>query len=122
MVSIGLAFTLEDSIRVCAEAKPHIFCYHAGTTKGGIKGYDSGMTIEQTAQQTEAAYAKCREVHPDVILVAHGAALETPKDAEFMLNNTTGHGFWTGSSTERIPIERAVTEAATEFASLRFTK
>ncbi|HCC20259.1 MAG TPA: hypothetical protein DEP88_03290 [Verrucomicrobiales bacterium] len=122
MVSIGLAFTLEDSIRICAEAKPHIFCYHAGTTKGGIKGYDNGMTIEETAEQTEHAYQKCREVHPDVILVAHGAAMENPPDAQFILDNTSGHGFWTGSSTERLPIERAVTAAANEFTALRFSK
>lgn len=122
MVSIGLAFTLEDSIRICAEAKPHIFCYHAGTTKGGIKGYDNGMTIEETAEQTEHAYQKCREVHPDVILVGHGAAMENPEDAQYMLDNTSGQGFWTGSSTERLPIERAVTQAANEFTALRFSK
>ena len=120
MVSIGLAFTLEDSIRICAEAKPHIFCYHAGTTKGGIKGYDSGMTIEQTAEQTEEAYQKCREVHPDVILVAHGAAMENPPDAQYMLDHTSGQGFWTGSSTERLPIERAVSATAQEFRDLKF--
>ena len=38
-----------------------------------------------------------------------------------MLDHTSGHGIWTGSSTERIPIERAVSAAAAEFASLRFT-
>lgn len=122
MVSIGLAFTLEDSIAICEQAKPHIFCYHAGTTKGGLKGYDSGMTIEETAEQTEYAYQKCREVHPDVILIAHGAAMEQPADAQYMLDHTSGHGFWTGSSTERLPIERAVTKAVSEFASLRFSQ
>jgi len=122
MVTIGLGFTLEDSLRVCAEAKPHIFCYHAGTTKGGISGYDSGLTIEQTAEQTEEAYNKCREVHPDVLLVAHGAAMENPSDAQYMLDHTSGHGFWTGSSTERLPIERAVTAAAREFSNLRFNE
>jgi predicted TIM-barrel enzyme len=121
MVTIGLGFTLEDSIAICRDAKPDVFCYHAGTTKGGITGYDNGMTIEQTAEQTEHAYEKCRAVHPDVILVAHGAALETPADAQYILDNTTGHGFWTGSSTERLPIERAVSQAAAEFAGLRFS-
>ena len=121
MVTIGLAFTLEDSIAICEQAQPHLFCYHAGTTKGGLKGYDSGLTIEQTAEQTEHAYEQCRQVHPDVILIAHGAAMETPEDAQYMLDHTSGHGFWTGSSTERIPIERAVSEAAGAFASLRFS-
>ncbi|MBK1833222.1 phosphoenolpyruvate hydrolase family protein [Roseibacillus ishigakijimensis] len=122
MVSIGLAFTEEDSYRIVEEAKPHIFCYHAGTTKGGLKGYDSGKTIEETAAETERVYQKCREIHPDVILVAHGAAMENPPDAQYMLDHTSGHGFWTGSSTERLPIERAVTAAAEEFANLRFSK
>ena len=122
MVTVGLGFTLEDSIRICAEAKPHIFCFHAGTTKGGMAGYDNGTTIEQTAAMTEHAYQKCREVHPDVILVAHGAAMETPDDAQYILNNTSGHGFWTGSSTERLPVEKAVTAAVSEFTSLRFSK
>lgn len=122
MVSVGLGFTLEDSIRICGEAKPHIFCFHAGTTQGGLKGYSGGMTLEETAAVTEEAYAKCREVHPDVILVAHGAALEKPEDAQYILDNTSGHGFWTGSSTERLPVEQAVSKAAKDFADLRFSK
>ena len=118
MVSIGLGFTLEDSIAICEQAKPHIFCFHAGTTKGGKMGYDNGTTIEQTAEMTEHAYQECRKVHPDVILVAHGAAMENPPDAQYILDNTSGHGFWTGSSTERLPIERAVSATAAEFAAL----
>jgi predicted TIM-barrel enzyme len=121
MVTIGLGFTVEDSLAIAEQAKPHIFCYHAGTTKGGIKGYDNGTTIEQTAKETEEVYKQIRKVHPDVILVAHGAAMENPPDAQYMLDNTSGEGFWTGSSTERLPIERAITAAANEFTALKFT-
>ena len=117
---MALAFDIEDSLQVIEEARPDIFCFHAGTTKGGMVGYDSGETIDETAQRTEEAYARVREIEPDTILVAHGAAMETPEDTQFMLDNTSGHGFWTGSSTERLPIERAVLETAREFASLRF--
>lgn len=46
--------------------------------------------------------------------------MENPPDAQYMLDNTSGHGFWTGSSTERLPIERAVSAAAKEFAELTF--
>ena len=121
MVSVALAFDEEDSLRLVGEAQPDIFCFHAGTTKGGLKGYDSGETIEQTAERTEAANQKLRALKKDVILVAHGAAMETPEDAQFMLDHTTCDGFWTGSSTERIPIERAVSEQARTFAALRFS-
>ena len=121
MVTIGLAFSEEDSIALVGQAKPHIFCYHAGTTKGGRTGYDKGMTINETAEETESVFQKIRELSPDVILVGHGAAMENPPDAKFMLDNTSCHGFWTGSSTERLPIERAVTQVAEEFASLKFS-
>ena len=122
MVTIALAFDLEDSLRLVERARPDIFCFHAGTTKGGLTGYDSGETIEETARRTEAVYAQVRAIHPEVILVGHGAAMETPADAQYLLDHTSGHGFWTGSSNERLPIERAVLAAAREFASLTFTK
>lgn len=120
MVSVGLAFNLEDSIRMVEESQPDIFCFHAGTTKGGLKGYDSGETIEETAARTEEANKELRKIKPDVILIAHGAAMENPVDAQFMLNHTSVDGIWTGSSTERIPIEKAVLATAKEFADLRF--
>ena len=121
MVTVGLAFDDEDSLRLVGEAQPDIFCFHAGTTKGGLKGYDSGETIAQTAERTEKANVQLRGLKRDVILVAHGAAMETPEDAQYMLDHTSCDGFWTGSSTERIPIEQAVSATARTFAALRFT-
>lgn len=118
MVTVALAFDMEDTLQVIEDARPDVFCFHAGTTKGGLVGYDSGESIEETAQRTEEAYAAARKIAPETILVAHGAAMETPTDAQFMLDHTSGHGFWTGSSTERLPIEKAVTAAAQEFAAL----
>ena len=119
MVAVALAFDLEDSLKVVEEARPDVFCFHAGTTRGGLTGFDSGETVEDTARRTEEVYQAVRKINPETILIAHGAALETPEDGQYMLNHTSGHGIWTGSSTERLPIERAVLAAATEFASLR---
>lgn len=120
MVSIGLAFNMEDSIRIMEEAQPDIFCFHAGTTKGGLSGYDSGETIEETTARTEEANQELRKIKPDVMLIAHGAAMENPTDAQYILDHTSCDGFWTGSSTERLPIEKAVYETAKEFKDLRF--
>lgn len=122
MVSIGLGFNMEDCLRIVEEAQPDIFCFHAGTTKGGLTGYDSGETIAETAARTEEANKELRKIKSDVILIAHGAAMETPEDAEYMLQHTSINGIWTGSSTERIPIEKAVYATAKEFADLRFSE
>ncbi|MFN0099888.1 MAG: phosphoenolpyruvate hydrolase family protein [Gemmatimonadaceae bacterium] len=121
MVTVALAFDMEDSLRVVERARPDIFCFHAGTTRGGLVGFDNGESIADTARRTEAVYAAVRKIDPTVMLIAHGAAMETPEDVQYMLDHTTGHGFWTGSSTERLPIERAVSAAAEEFARLKFS-
>ena len=121
MVTIALAFDEEDSRQIVEEAQPDIFCFHAGTTKGGIKGYDKGESIDETSARTEEVNAMVRKLKSDVILVAHGAAMETPEDSQYILDNTTCHGIWTGSSTERIPIEKAVYDMAKRFADLRYT-
>lgn len=120
MVTVALAFDLEDSLKMVEEAQPDLFCFHAGTTKGGLKGFDSGETIKDTTERTEEVYQAVRKIKSDIILIAHGAALETPEDGQYVLDHTSGQGIWTGSSTERIPIEKAVLEAAKQFTSLRF--
>ena len=120
MVTIGLAFDEEDSRLMVEQAQPDIFCFHAGTTKGGLRGYDTGETIDQTSARTEEVNAKVRKLKKDIILIAHGSAMETPEDSQHILDRTTCDGIWTGSSTERIPIEAAVYDACKRFADLRF--
>jgi len=120
MVSIGLGFTMEDCRRLVGEAQPDVFCFHCGTTQGGLKGYDSGERIEQAAERIEKANEELRKLKPDVLMIAHGSAMVNPPDFQYVLDNTSCDGFWTGSSTERIPIERAVLSTAQEFAALRF--
>jgi len=122
MVTIGVAFTEEDSLQMIEQARPDLFCYHAGTTKGGRRGYDTGETIEDTAGRTKEVNEKAKRLIPELIRIAHGAAMETPEEAQYMLDHAACEGIWTGSSTERLPIEKAVFEAGKKFASLRYSK
>ncbi len=121
MVTIGVAFTEEDSLKMVEAARPDLFCYHAGTTKGGRRGYDSGESIEETAERSKEVNAKLKKIMPECILIAHGAAMETPEEAQYMLDHAACDGIWTGSSTERLPIEKAVFEAGKRFAALRYS-
>lgn len=121
-ITFGMPFDLEDAERIMKEVKPDAFCFHAGTTKGGLMGYNTPFTIEETAQRTEEANKIALKIKPDVILLAHGAALETPEEGQYILDHTSCHGVWTGSATERIPIERAILETAGQFANLNLNK
>ncbi len=117
-ITFGMPFDLKDAEKIMKGAMPDAFCFHAGTTKGGLMGFDTPYTIEETAQRTEEANQVALKIKPDVLILAHGAALETPEDGQYILDHTSCHGIWTGSATERIPIERAILETAGQFANL----
>lgn len=118
LITFGQPFDLEDTQRIMEEAQPDALMFHAGTTKGGLTGFATPWTLEQTAARSEEAFRLAKRLKPDVFLFAHGAAMETPEDAQYILDHSSAHGIWTGSATERIPIERAVLDTATRFANL----
>ena len=114
-----MPFDIEDSINTIKEAEPDIFCFHAGTTKGGLIGFDTPYTLEDTARRTEEANKEVLKIKPDLILLSHGASLVTPEDGQYIVDNTSCHGVFTGSATERIPIENGILDVAGKFANLK---
>jgi len=118
MVAATMPYNLEDSIEIVKKAKPDIFCFHAGTTKGGLIGFDTPYTLKDTADRSQEAFNEVIKIKPDILLLSHGASLVTPEDGQYILDNTSAHGLWTGSATERIPIEKAVLDVAGKFANL----
>jgi predicted TIM-barrel enzyme len=121
MLAIGYAFNEQDCERLMKEAMPDIFIFHAGITRGGSTGYAGGSDIADTAERSQRHYEIARKIKPDVILLAHGAALVNPEDAQYMLDHTDCHGVQLGSSIERMAIEKPLEERSAAFKSIRFT-
>jgi predicted TIM-barrel enzyme len=120
MLAIGYAFNEEDCERLMKEAMPDIFIFHAGITRGGSTGYAGGSDIADTAKRSQRHYEIAKRIKPDVILLAHGAALVNPEDAQYMLDHTDCHGVQLGSSIERMAIEKPLEERSAAFKSVRF--
>lgn len=120
MLSIGYAFNMEDAERLFAAAPPDIYIFHAGITRGGSTGYGGGRSIEQVAELSQQHYDFARAHKPDVILLAHGAALVNPDDAQYMLDHTNCHGIQLGSAIERMAVEIPLEERAAAFKAIRF--
>ncbi len=120
MLTIGYAFNQDDAQRMMQEAAPDIFIFHAGITQGGSTGYAGGSSIEETAQRSQPFYDLARKIKPDVILLAHGAALTEPDDAQYMLDHTDCHGVQLGSSIERMAMESPLEERAAAFKKIHF--
>jgi predicted TIM-barrel enzyme len=120
LLTIGYAFNEEDAERLMKEAAPDIFIFHAGITRGGTTGYSEGSSLEEMAVRTQRHYDLVKKIKPDVILLAHGAALVNPQDGQYMLDHTACHGVQLGSSIERMAVEIPLQERAAAFKSVHF--
>ncbi|MBI1879733.1 MAG: class II fructose-bisphosphate aldolase, partial [Chloroflexi bacterium] len=120
MLTIGYAFNEEDAELLMREAAPDIFIFHAGITRGGSTGYTESQSLADMAARSQAHYDLAKKIKPDVILLAHGAALVNPADAQSILDQTDCHGVQLGSSIERMAIEQPLVERAAAFKAIHF--
>ena len=117
LLTIGYAFSDGETRQVVGEAGVDIFIYHAGITRGGTTGYSKGASLEDMVERSQHHYDIARSINPDVILLAHGAALVTPEDARYLVENTDAQGVQLGSSIERLAMEQPLQERTALFKS-----
>ncbi len=122
LLTIGYAFNETDAEWLMREAMPDIFIYHAGITRGGSTGYSASQSLQDMAERSQRHYELAREIKPDVILLAHGASLVNPADAQYMLDHTDCHGIQLGSSIERLAVEEPLQARAAAFKQIKFRK
>jgi predicted TIM-barrel enzyme len=122
LLTIGYAFNQEDAEKLMREAAPDIFIFHAGITRGGSTGYGEARSLHDMAARSRVHFEVARKIKPDVILLAHGAALANPDDAQYVLDHTDCHGVQLGSSIERLAIEKPLEERAASFKKSRFSR
>ena len=120
LLAIGYAFNEEDTERLIKDAAPDIFIFHAGITRGGSTGYASGRSMEEMVERSQANFEIARKIKPDLVLLAHGAALSNPEDAQYAIDHTDCHGVQLGSSIERMAVEVPLQERAAAFKKARF--
>ena len=120
MLTIGYAFNQQDTEFLMKGAAPDIFIFHAGITRGGSSGYAQGGSLEEMVKQTQAHALLAKKIKPDVILLAHGAALVNPEDAQYVLDRTDCHGVQLGSAIERMAVEEPLERRAASFKKIHF--
>ena len=120
LLTIGYAFNETDAEFLMRDAAPDIFIYHAGITAA-----DRRVTVRVNRwkiwrQRSQQHYELAKRIKPDVILLAHGAALVNPEDAQYMLDHTDCHGIQLGSSIERLAVEVPLQERAAAFKEIQY--
>ena len=119
LLTIGYAFNAEDTVRLMEEAAPDIFIFHAGITAGGTTGDTGAASLAETAARSERHFALARKIRPDVILLAHGAAIVDPSTRNTCSTIRGCHGIQLGSSVERLAIEGPLEARAAAFKATR---
>jgi predicted TIM-barrel enzyme len=66
---------------------------------------------------------RVKKKNPETIVTCHGGAAETPQDINYLLDKVKGlDGYVGGSTAERIPVEKSITEAVRGFKNIQLPK
>ena len=110
----------EDDAAAMAQAGADIIVCHLGLTTGGSIGAETALTLADCPALVDGWAEAALRTNPDVIILVHGGPVAMPKDAEFILKNTSAcHGFYGASSMERLPTEVALTEQTRAFKAIK---
>ena len=110
-----------DEGKAMAKAGADVIVAHLGLTTKGAIGASTAVTLEDAPKKVQELCDAAKSVNPDVITLCHGGPIAMPKDAEYVLQNTTGvHGFYGASSMERLPTEVAIRGQMEKFKAIRF--
>lgn len=112
--TIAYVFNSDQAIKM-VEVGADVICAHLGFTRGGIMGVKSYLSLEDAANRAQNIFNAINHINRDVIKLVYGGPVKTPKDAEFIYNQTDAMGYIGGSSFERIPTEEAITHITDEF-------
>ncbi len=112
----------EEAVEM-AKAGADAIIAHVGTTVGGSIGVKSAVkswdfTIKRTQEIIDAA----TRVRKDIFSLCHGGPINTPEDAERVIQNTDAVGFVGATSLERMGIEESLTNLTRKFKSLKVPK
>ena len=93
---------------------------HGGNTSGGSIGSKTATSIETMVGFIQSIIDTVKRKKPDVIVTCHGGATETPEDVKILLERVRGlDGYVGGSTAERIPVEKSITEAIRGFKNIQ---
>jgi predicted TIM-barrel enzyme len=105
----------EDQTREMLRAGADIICAHLGFTAGGMLGAKKVLSLEAAKHKVKNIFAVCNEIRPDVIKMIYGGPVKTPVDVQYMYSDTDLLGYIGGSSFERIPSEKSITNITRAF-------
>jgi predicted TIM-barrel enzyme len=108
--------TTPEEAQKMSEAGCDNIIAHGGNTSGGSIGSKTVTSLGSMATLTQSIIDAVKKRKPETIVTCHGGAAETPQDIDYLLDKVKGlDGYVGGSTAERIPVEKSITEAVRGF-------
>jgi len=118
MFSIVYVGSPEEAVKMAKNGADAIIA-HVGTTVGGSIGVrDAVVSWEDTIQRTQDIIDAAKTVRDDIFFLCHGGPINTPEDADRVIQATDCVGFVGASSLERMSVEKSLESLTREFKSI----
>ena len=118
MFSIVYVGSPEEAAEM-AKAGADAIIAHVGTTVGGSIGVTNAVVSwDDTIRRTQAIIDAAKSVRDDIFYLCHGGPINTPEDADRVIQATDCVGFVGASSLERMGVEESLTSLTREFKKI----
>ena len=118
MFSIVYVGCPEEAVEMAKSGADAIIA-HVGTTVGGSIGVTKAVVSwEETIKRTQAIIDAAKSVRDDIFYLCHGGPINTPEDADRVIQATDCVGFVGASSLERMGIEESLTNLTRQFKAI----
>ncbi|MFZ4440560.1 MAG: phosphoenolpyruvate hydrolase family protein [Syntrophales bacterium] len=107
-----------------AEAMVKVGCdmivAHMGNSLGGTIGAKTAISLSDAIVKIQTILDASRKLNPDVLVICHGGPIAFPDDFVVVAQKVTGiDGYMGGSSGERFPVEKGITEQTKKYKSIK---
>ncbi|MES2922527.1 MAG: phosphoenolpyruvate hydrolase family protein [Verrucomicrobiota bacterium] len=118
MFSIVYVGSPEEAVHMANKGADAIIA-HVGTTVGGSIGVTNAVVSwEDTIKRTQDIIDAAKTVNKDIFFLCHGGPINTPEDADRVIQATDCVGFVGASSLERMGVEESLTNLTRQFKSI----
>jgi predicted TIM-barrel enzyme len=118
LFSIVYVGTPEEAVEMAKSGADAIIA-HVGTTVGGSIGVTNAVVSwEETIKRTQSIIDAAKTVRDDIFYLCHGGPINTPEDADRVIQATDCVGFVGASSLERMGVEESLTNITRQFKSI----
>jgi predicted TIM-barrel enzyme len=111
--------TTPEEARKMVEAGCDNIIAHGGNTSGGSIGSKTATPLDRMVSLIQKIIDVVKGKKPGLLVTCHGGATETPQDVQYLLEKVKGlDGYVGGSTAERLPVEKSITEAVKGFKDI----